>query len=304
MTSASARDRIAAASNLSKGESEVALWVTRHFESLPFVNAADLAAGAGVSEMTVSRFVRRLGYENFKSFKAEVSAEYRGDGRTAGKSRALRVAIPKTTGRELDDLLRRELEAIAEVYELAESEQWRAALDVMENARFVNVTGFQGVKGMAMDFATRLKYARPGVRFADGRSGNWSEIFIEEPAKSCLVMIDVVPYAHEAVKIAELCLRRKLPLIIVTDRYSAWPRQYTPHVLTVATDTSAFLDSTAGLAALLGLMLNGITARRGREARKRLRAMRELAQHFDPFSYQPGSKSRPIPPTDNKEDAP
>lgn len=302
MIDRTARERIASARNLSKGESEVALWIERNYDDLPFANAAELAAGAGVSEMTVSRFVRRLGYENFKAFKASVNAEYRADGNGSGISRAHRVAIPKTTKRELADLLRRELDAIVEVFELAESEQWQAALEVVNTARHVNVTGFQGVKGMAMDFATRLKYARPGVRFADGRSGNWSEIFIEEPAHSCLVLIEVVPYAHEAIKIADLCLRREIPLVIVTDRYDAWPRQYTPHTLTVATDTNAFLDSTAGMSALLGLFLNGITARRGEAARKRLNEMRRLAEHFDPFSHSPGGKTRPIRSPDGMED--
>ncbi|MEZ5793215.1 MurR/RpiR family transcriptional regulator [Albidovulum sp.] len=301
-TERTARERIADARNLSKGESEVALWIERNYEDLPFANAAELAAGAGVSEMTVSRFVRRLGYENFKAFKASVNAEYRTDGNGPGSSRAHRIAIPKTTKRELDELLRRELDAIIEVYKLAETEQWQAALDVVDKARHVNVTGFQGVKGMAIDFATRMKYARPGVRFADGRSGNWSEIFIEEPEQSCLVLIEVVPYAHDAVKIADLCLRREMPLVIVTDRYDAWPRQYTPHVLTVATDTSAFLDSTAGIAALLGLFLNSVTARRGAAARNRLNDMHELAEHFDPFSYSPGGKARPIRPLESKDD--
>ena len=67
-----ARERVTNARNLSKAESEVALWVERNFDNLPFETAADLASGAGVSEMTVGRFVRRLGYANFKAFKAAV----------------------------------------------------------------------------------------------------------------------------------------------------------------------------------------------------------------------------------------
>lgn len=305
MTGGTARERIARTRNLSRGESQIALWIERNYDSLPFTNAAELAAGAGVSEMTVSRFIRRLGYENFKSFKRAVGEEFRNGGDGDGGSRAHRIAIPKATGRELDDLLQRELEAIVEVYDLAASEQWQAALDVVHKARHVNVTGFQGVKGMAMDFATRLKYTRPGVRFAGGRSGNWSEIFIEEPEHSCLILIEIVPYAHEAVKIADLCLRRDIDLVVITDRYGTWPRKYTPHVLTVDTATKAFLDSTAGLSALLGLFLNSLTARLGKDARRRVREMRDLAAHFDPFSYDPGSNARPILPgnADNEDDS-
>ncbi|MEM6375491.1 MAG: hypothetical protein AAF686_04575 [Pseudomonadota bacterium] len=304
MSDLTVRERIAQARNLSKGESEVALWVERHFDTLPFANAAELAAGAGVSEMTVGRFVRTLGYQNFKAFKAKVSAEYRSVGDGVAKPHNQRVAISKASDDERDEQLRRELSAIVDVYELARSEQWQAALEVVTEAERVNVTGFQGVKGMAMDFATRLKYARPGVRFADGRTGNWSEIFIEDAGQSCLVMIEVVPYAHEAVKIADLCLRREIPLVMITDQYDSWPRQYTPHVLTADTATKAFLDSTAGLSALLGLFLNGITARRGPGTEDRVREMRALSAHFEPFSYTPGSKARPILGKDIAEETP
>lgn len=297
-----ARDRVRDARNLSKAESEVALWVERNFDNLPFETAAGLASGAGVSEMTVSRFVRRLGYANFKAFKAAVNAEFRKGEGDDGSLRSRRIAIPEGTGSELDAQLQLEIDAIVEVYRMASTPQWQAALDVVEDAKQVNITGFQGVKGMAMDFATRLKYVRPGVRFADGRTGNWSELFIEEPETSCVIMVETVPYAHEAVKVAELCLRRDVPLIMVTDQYSAWPRKYTPHVLSVSTSTRAFLDSTAGITALLGLFLNSITARVGNAAQDRLREMRELAAHFDPFSYEPGSQMRPILSGGDKED--
>ena len=64
---------------------------------------------------------------------------------------------------------------------------------MVERSRRVDVTGFQGSKGLALDFATRLKYARPGIRFVEGTSGNWSEVFDEEPAGSCLILVDTVP---------------------------------------------------------------------------------------------------------------
>lgn len=290
-----ARARVANARNLSKGESEVALWVERNFDTLPFVTAADLASGAGVSEMTVGRFARGLGYVNFKAFKAAVVDEFRKTGNDSENQWSQRIAIPENSGMSQDAQLQRELEAIIDVYQMATTDQWQAALDVVVQADQVNVTGFQAVKGMAEDFATRMKYCRPGVRFADGRSGNWSEIFLENPGRSCLVMIEVVPYAHEAVKIADLCLRRDIPLIMITDRNSTWSRQYTPHVLSVDTETKAFLNSTSGIAALLGLFLNGITANVGAPAQDRIDEMTDLMQHFDPFSYDPGSQMRPVP---------
>ena len=93
-------------------------------------------------------------------------------------------------------------------------------------------------------------------------------------------------------KVADLCHQRRIPLIVVTDRYSAWARRYTPHVLSVTTSTNAFLDSTAGLSALLGLFLNGLTARLGDSVSKRVEEMKDLADHFEPFTFDPPDRKK------------
>lgn len=286
-------ERVARAANLSKAESNIARWLETELMDVPFETAGDLAAHAGVSEMTVTRFVRRLDYKNFKAFKAAVNADLRS---TTGSRSLLRysaVIDPVTTEDQLANQMKLELDAIVEVYRLARTKQWDAAIDAIHGAEQVNVVGFQGAMGLAMDFSTRLKYARPGVRFATGISGNWSEIFADDPGKSCVILVDIVPYATTSFKIAEMCLQRDIPLVTVTDQYSPWPRQFTPHALSVSTITKTFLDSTAGLSALLGLLLNGLTNKAGKVADNRLREMSALADHFGAYTFSPGTQSRP-----------
>ncbi len=289
-------ERLAKASNLSRAESIVARWVETDLMDVPFDTAGELAKNAGVSEMTVTRFVRRLGYKNFKAFKGAINIDLRLDRNQTTALRQSRVAIPVTSQDELAAQLELEIEAIVEVYRLATTDQWQGALDVISQAAHVKICGFQGSMGLAMDFATRLKYARPGVRFTSGTSGNWAEIFADQVEDSCVIMVDTVPYAETSLKIAELCLRRGIPLVTVTDRYDPWPRQYTPHALSVSTVTKTFLDSTAGLSALLNLLLNGITAREGNAAKQRLKTMSVLGRHFAAYTFEPGTRMRPLKP--------
>jgi DNA-binding MurR/RpiR family transcriptional regulator len=55
------RQRLAALESLSGVESALAIWMERNLLSLPFESAVAVAEGAGVSEMSVARFVSRLG---------------------------------------------------------------------------------------------------------------------------------------------------------------------------------------------------------------------------------------------------
>ncbi|MDA7966844.1 MurR/RpiR family transcriptional regulator [Ruegeria sp.] len=296
----SARERLASCSNLSGAESAIALWCQDNIADLPFVSAARVAEGAGVSEMTVVRFVRRLGYENFKALKHSLAMELRAEQSVPASDTTHRFAIPEGTTTELAQQMKLEIDAVMSVYELAQTQVWVNAIDTVCQAEHVNVTGFQASKGLALDFATRLKYARPGVRFAEGISGNWSEVFAEDPERSCLVLVDTAAYAQTSFRIAELCLRRNVPLIMVTDKFSRWPRKYTPHVLSVATNIGTYWDSTSGLSALLGLFLNGVTAHIGQPALDRKQGMDELGAHFNAYSYEPDLQSRPVR---NKKDS-
>jgi DNA-binding MurR/RpiR family transcriptional regulator len=290
------RERLAACRNLSGAESAIATWFEQNLHVLLFESAAEVAAGAGVSEMSVSRFVRRLGYENFRAFKADLKAHSRHRERPELDDRLRRWSLPSVDGEVLDETLRREIEAIVDVYDLARRPVWRDALDVVVGAKKVNVTGFQASKGLALDFASRLKWVRPGVRFVEGTSGTWSEIFDEVEGSSCVVLVDTAAYARTSFRISELCLRQGLPLVIVTDRFSGWARKYTPHVLSVSTHTGTYWDSSAGLAALLGLFVNAVTARLGPEAESRRERMSALGEHFEAFAYDSDTQVRPLKP--------
>ena len=290
------RERLAACRNLSGAESAIATWFERNLHVLPFESASDVAAGAGVSEMSVSRFVRRLGYENFRAFKADLKASSTHRERLELDDRLSRWAIPSETSQALDETLRREIEAVIDVYELARQPVWRDALELVVRAERVSVTGFQASKGLALDFASRLKWVRPGVRFVEGTSGTWSEVFEEGTGPTCMVLVDTAAYARTSFRIAELCLRQGLPLVVVTDRFSNWARKYTPHVLSVSTHTGTYWDSSAGLAALLGLLVNAVTARLGPAAKARHAQMTALGEHFEAFAYDPDTQVRPMRP--------
>ena len=287
-------ERLAACRNLSGTESALAAWMERNLQALPFENAADVAIGAGVSEMSVSRFVRRLGYENFKALKADLKAQSQRGDDSELDDRLRRWALPRGSSGALDETLRREIEAIVDVYHLARQPIWRDVLEMVVAAERVSVTGFQASKGLALDFATRLKWVRPGVRFVEGTSGTWSEIFEEAGRPSCVVLVDTAAYARTSFRVAELCLRQGLPLVIVTDRFSNWARKYTPHVLSVSTHTGTYWDSSAGLAALLGLLVNDVTARLGTQAKLRFEQMTSLGEHFQAFAYAPDAQGRPM----------
>lgn len=282
--------RLAAGLDRTPAERAVAGWLAAHPRRLPFETAAGIAAGAGVSEMSVLRFLRRLGYANLRALKDEL-ASHQGEVGPALDDRWQRFRVPAGTDEAMAESLRAEIAALVQVYELATRPVWGEALDAIVRAERVHVAGFQASKGLALDFATRLKYARPGVRFAEGTSGAYSEIFAEDDGPACTVLVDTAAYARTAFRLAARCAEEGVPLVIVTDRFGDWGRAFTPMVLAASTQIGTFWDTPSPIAALLNLLLNAVTAARGAEAtRARLARLHALGEHFEAFGYEPEAR--------------
>ena len=61
---------------LSKSEQAVATYLTTHLRELPFLTAAKIATNAGVSQMTVSRCLRSIGYAGLEDVKRELNRSF------------------------------------------------------------------------------------------------------------------------------------------------------------------------------------------------------------------------------------
>lgn len=279
---------------LTPAERSIASHLLDNLRYVPFETGATIAAKVGVSEMTVIRFIRSMGYTNLRELKTELRQTL------AAEDNELDDVLDRFKVRaggpeSLRESLNLELRAVVKAYELATSERWAAIVALLATHPQVYVTGFQGVKGVALDFATRLKYARAGVRFADGVSGVFSEALEGGPDRSCIVIVDTAAYARKSLLLAEKARDLDLPLVVVTDKFSHWAFDYTELVLAGYTHAKTFWDSTASLSVILNLLINAVAVQLGHRAEQRFELMRQLGDHFKEFLPRNGSARRPRP---------
>src|SRR5688572_2988707 len=267
---------------LSPAEQSIVLFMRQNLATIPFETGASIAEKAGVSEMTVLRFIRSIGFANLKALKDQLRA------RTPGENPAVDDALDRFRIRH-DDLnhlhesLQLELRAVASAYELVATDRWPRIVELLADRKTVYVTGFQASKGLALDFANRLKYARPGVRFAEGMAGTFSEVLESDARQSCLILVDTIAYARRSLLLARKCKERKMPLVVVTDMFSHWAHEFTELVLEGHTHVNTFWDSSASLSVILNLLINSAAARLGKQAEAQFERMLEYGDHFQEF---------------------
>ncbi len=252
---------------LTKSEAMIAQWLLLNESTLAVETGASIAAKTGVSEITVSRFLRRLGFRGMTELKAEIGSPAANlHGSAADRYMMLLEG-------ELGTLLKRDADAILSLGVQIKRPEWDAAIEVLDHADEVFVTGFQTIRGLAEDFARRLGIVRGSVRYISAHDGGlveWIPSRRRGVESKALVLVDMVPYAREAETVVRTARGLGIDVVVITDELNSWAQAHTPYVFHASTKVGAFLESTGPLATLLNLVTHAVAARDPDKARQRI----------------------------------
>lgn len=270
-----------AMADLSNSEAQVAQYMTLNLGELSFETGASLADKVGVSEVTVSRLLRRLGYEGMRGLKRELQLEQ------AEQVLTDAAGAPRESN-AFDTVMELELKALRGVFEQCAGVDWERLVDTVSSAERVYVTGFQTVRGLAEDCARRLSLARGGVTFLsahDSMLAEWLEDGEAQPSRQddCLLLVDVVPYAMEAPILAEHCKKSGRNIVVVTDELCYWAKDYTDFVIYARSRSGLFLESTVGLTAGLNAIVHAVANRDPARTKARLGHWKAMARKLNVF---------------------
>jgi DNA-binding MurR/RpiR family transcriptional regulator len=267
--------------DLSKSEQAVATYLTTHLRELPFLTAAKIATNAGVSQMTVSRCLRSIGYAGLEDVKRELNRSFHQMPWLIGDRYRQFVASGRAD--KLSANLDAEIKSLIGVYELARSPEFHRAAKMVANFDRVFVAGFQTVRGVAADFAQRLEYVRDNVRLLTGDNSTYSEAFAATSGKCVLVLIDIRRYSKQIRLLAAQARDRRIPTIVISDATCSWARGFAVDVFLVNCDIGTFWDSNAPLTGFLNIFADKVIDLLGAKVGRRIEELTRLQDRFGSF---------------------
>lgn len=253
---------------LTKSEAMIAQWLILNEATLGLETGASVAAKTGLSEITVSRFLKRAGFRGLQGLKEEMQSAFL-SAHVSPSDRYFRLLDG-----EIGAILKRDADAILALAQEVEKPAWGGAIDLIAAADEVFVVGFQSIRGIAEDFARRLSIVRGSVRFLsphDGGLVEWIPSFRRADEARCLVMVDMAPYAREALPILQAAKRLGMAVVVVTDELNTWAGAETAFVFHVATKVDAFLESTGPMTTLMNVIIHAVAGKAPDKARKRIK---------------------------------
>jgi DNA-binding MurR/RpiR family transcriptional regulator len=279
--SKSLKERLSEANaSASKADRALSGYMLAQLSTIPFETAASLAEKVGVSEPTVGRFCRTLEYSSFKDLKAHLHRDMGDQPWLIGD----RLSDLRKRNRAGEDQLVRGLElemaALVAVYELAHSPEWVRVVKRLATASAVFATGFQTERGMAQIFVNQLQYLRDGVELLDLAGGNFAQVLARDNTDAALVIFEARRYSRLAYDLAIAAKAAGIPVTLITDPYCDWGRDVADEMFVVPTELNLFWESTAQMASLANLLVNGVFMELGPEVEVRMNRIAGLYGQF------------------------
>ena len=270
-----------------KADRALAAYVLARPETIPFETAATLADKVGVSEATVGRFCRFLGYDNLKDLKQHLGQDF-GDRPWLIADRLRDFQDQARQGENpLGRSLELEIAGLVAVYEIAGSAEFRRVVERLTTARRVFVAGFQTERAMAHMFAHQLQYLRDGVQLLDLDGGHFAELFATDVTETALVLFEARRYSRLARLVAREATDLGVPVTLVTDAFCDWGHGLVSELFVVPTEFNLFWDSTAQMASLVNLFMNAVSIEIGPAVEARMTKVSRLYARFTGHTGDP-----------------
>lgn len=275
------RDRLTEAlTSATRADKALANYMLTELANLPFETAASIAAKTQVSEPTVGRFCRTIGYEGFKDLKRSLRNDM-GDGPWLIGDRLRDLQARTKAGEDqLGRGLELEMAALVAVYEAAHSAEWDIVVKRLAQAKTVYACGFQTERGMAQIFVNQLQYLRDGVHLLDPASGNYAEVLATQDTDTALVIFEARRYSRHAQLLAADAKAAGIPVTLITDPYCDWGHDVATEIFVVPTSFNLFWESTAQMASLANLLVNGVFLELGPAVEERMNKIARLYSRF------------------------
>lgn len=249
---------------LSDGQRRVVDFLVGHCDRAVFLTSLQVAAEVGVSEATVVRTARTLGFPGYPQLRDAFRSYF--VERMSTVTRLRLTAAPRRTEADIIDVVmesdRRNLEAARR---RLDDKALAKAAEVMGSARAVYILGMRSAYGLAWLLHFSLRLIRVPSHIVTLGASDVSEQLEGVDRRDVVFGMTFERYTRATVDLFQTCVDKGARGIALTDKSTSPLAASAEIVLEAPTRLSSFIDSFVGPTAVINVLLTLIAAKRRRK---------------------------------------
>lgn len=245
-------------SKLTKTQEKIANYFLKNQERVGNLSSQEVAQEIGVSDASIIRFSRVIGYSGYADLKDHI---YGMLVENAFSGLSLSERMDQNAGRYSNtDTAKRFVEIahqnVDKVFRYNQMEQVEELADRIISADRRYIVGLRGCRGLALNCSRILAFMLPSVScITDGECASIS-MLQDLTDKDVMILYVFSRYYKVDVSYLEIARGRGTYIAIVTDEAAGALSSYADRVFTVPTENMSFFHSTIGATLFSDLLLN------------------------------------------------
>jgi len=272
------------ATNLTRAERRLANFLTVNPDRLLLETNSSLAGQAGVSPMTVSRFVQKIGFRDMADAKRTLKAHSYGPVTSKISSRFERIHEARNAKFGDGAAIEADCAGIRQVYATRRTSDWKKIIKLIARSGSVYVAGFQTTDYLARGMAMHLLYVRPNVHHLNGVDGIYGNVLTDPAKKKTLIIVDIFRYGKNGPVLAKFAKQQGVNVVVICDEFCEWAAEASDYHLPVSTNTGFFFNSMGSIHVLMNLMVHDVVDELGDRVKAQMdtvwRAQEEFGQYL------------------------
>lgn len=264
---------------LSRSERRVARSLLTGPPTIGLESAGRLAAHAGVSGPTVSRFIAELGFDNYAAFQRALHEEI-----TARMMPPVEVYRKHQTGQRPSDLLgtsaRTAGEAVTASVAGLDPAEFRRAVTLLADGGQVLATGGWFSQLLAGYLTSVLRELRPGVRLVPPSASDRAGAIADIAKRDVVAAFDFRRYERDTLEIARAAKAAGARIVLFTDPWLSPVADIADAVLTAHVSGPSPFESLTPALAVVETLIGAVVDELGEPGRARFEMFDQIAERW------------------------
>ena len=268
--------------SFSKGQKRIAAYILGHYDEAAYMSAFSLGAAADVSESTVVRFAKQLGYIGYPAFQRELQETVRSRLTSLQRIGVSNILI----GEEdvVDRVLSLDADCVKKTIDEVNKENFEAAVKAIVEAKDIYVVGVRSSFCLAYLLSYYLSMMFKNVKLITSTSaGEMYEQIRAVEEGDILIGISFPRYSQTTVKALQYAKRRKARVVSITDSVLSPLATFSDFLLLAKCEIVSFVDSLVAPLSVINALLVAIGMNRKNELHNALIELEEIWDEYQVY---------------------
>lgn len=269
-------------STLTSGQQKIATYLYDNLQHALLLDSVQIAKKCGVSETTVSRFIRNLGYSGISEFKREIGKIVLKDYSSPSK-----LSDSKNNLKDSDSILNKILAGDADnlntLLASISPRTFENAVNKICSAKSLHVVGLRSNYALAFYVNFHLRYFLDSVKLLKPGCGDVPDQIYRWGTGDVLLIISFKRHPRLAIKVAERAKSKGVYIIAITNHNLSPIGQISDLCLVTKTEVPSYIESPTASLCLLNALITAVAMKKKDKSISSLNSLEAELNEFETY---------------------